>query len=47
MMASTAFGSAIKEMISQYYDLAADTYSGLMSNLAESTKFLSEFRFQK
>lgn len=42
MMVSTAFGGAIKEMVSQYYDLADDTYSGIMSNLAESTKFLSD-----
>ena len=42
MMASTAFSGAIKEMVSQYYDLADDTYSGIMSNLAESTKFLSD-----
>ena len=42
MMASTGFHGAIKEMVSQYKDLAAETYSGIMSNLAENTKFLSD-----
>lgn len=42
MMTSTAFHGAIKELVSQYYDLAPETYSGIMSNLAESTKFLSD-----
>ena len=42
MMASTAFDGAIKEMISQYYDLAPETYSGIIAHLSESTKFLSD-----
>ena len=42
MMASKAFGGAIKEMVSQYYDLAPETYSGIISHLSESTKFLSD-----
>ena len=31
MMSSTAFDGAISEIVSQYYDLADDTYSGIMS----------------
>jgi type IV secretory pathway TraG/TraD family ATPase VirD4 len=46
MMASTAFHGAIKEMVSQYIDLADETYSGIMSNLAENTKFLSDPRIK-
>ena len=42
MVTSTAFHGAIKEMVSQYIDLAPETYSGIMSNLAENTKFLSD-----
>ena len=46
MAASTAFHGAIKEMVSQYIDLAEETYSGIMSNLAENTKFLSDPRIK-
>lgn len=46
MMASSAFHGAIKEMVSQYIDLADETYSGIMSNLAERTKFLSDPRMK-
>ena len=42
MVTSTAFHGAVKEMVSQYIDLAPETYSGIMSNLAENTKFLSD-----
>lgn len=42
MAASSAFGGAIKEMVSQYLDLAHETYSGIMSNLTEATKFISD-----
>lgn len=42
MAASSAFGGAIKEMVSPYLDLAQETYSGIMSNLSEGTKFLSD-----
>ncbi len=42
MAASSAFGGAIKEMVSPYLDLAQETYSGIMSNLSEATKFLSD-----
>ncbi len=42
MAASSAFDGAIREMISPYLDLAQETYSGIMSNLNEATKFLSD-----
>jgi type IV secretion system protein VirD4 len=42
MAASSAFGGAIREMVSPYLDLAQETYSGIMSNLSENTKFLSD-----
>jgi len=42
MMASTAYDGAIKELVSQYIDLAPETYSGILANLTESTKFLSD-----
>lgn len=42
MAASSAFGGAIREMVSPYLDLAQETYSGIMSNLSEATKFLSD-----
>ena len=46
MVTSTAFHGAISEMVGQYIDLAAETYSGIMANLAESTKFLSDPRIK-
>jgi len=46
MAASTAFDGAIKEMVSQYIDLADETYGGIMANLAENTKFLSDPRIK-
>ena len=46
MAASTAYHGAVKEMVSQYIDLADETYSGIMSNLAENTKFLSDPRIK-
>lgn len=42
MAASTAFGGAIQEHAAPFIDLAQETYSGVMSNLAEHTKFLSD-----
>lgn len=42
MAGSSAFGGAIREMVSPYLDLAQETYSGIMSNLSENTKFLSD-----
>lgn len=42
MAASSAFGGAIREMASPYLDLAQETYSGIMANLSENTKFLSD-----
>lgn len=42
MSASSAFGGAIREMVSPYLDLAQETYSGIMANLSENTKFLSD-----
>jgi type IV secretory pathway TraG/TraD family ATPase VirD4 len=44
--AKEAYQGAIKEMVSQYIDLAPETYSGIMSNLAENTKFLSDPRIK-
>lgn len=46
MAASTAYHGAVSEMVSQYIDLAPETYSGIMSNLAENTKFLSDPRIK-
>lgn len=42
MAASTAFEGAIRENAAPFVDMADDTYSGVMSNLAEATKFLSD-----
>lgn len=42
MAASSAFHGAIREMVSPYLDLADETYSGIMANLSENTKFLSD-----
>lgn len=42
MAVSSAFGGAIREMASQYIDLADETYSGIMANVNEATKFLSD-----
>lgn len=42
MASSSAFGGAIREMVSPYLDLAQETYSGIMANLSENTKFLSD-----
>ena len=42
MAASEAFSGAIREMAAPYIDLAPETYSGIMSNLSENTKFLSD-----
>lgn len=42
MAASKAFLGAISEMASQLVDMAQETYSGIMANLSESTKFLSD-----
>lgn len=47
MVSTDAFEGAIKEMVSQYLDLAPETYSGIMSNLAESTKFISDPQIKK
>src|ERR1700687_4442720 len=42
MAASEEFSGAIQEMAAPYIDLAPETYSGIMSNLSENTKFLSD-----
>jgi len=42
MAASKAFDGAIRELAAPFIDLADETYSGVMSNLSESTKFLSD-----
>lgn len=42
MAASESFDGAIREMAAPFIDLAQETYSGVMANLAESTRFLSD-----
>jgi type IV secretion system protein VirD4 len=42
MAASSAFDGAIRENAAPFIDLAQETYSGVMSNLAQHTKFLSD-----
>jgi type IV secretory pathway TraG/TraD family ATPase VirD4 len=42
MAVSKGFEGAIREMAAPFIDLADETYSGVMSNLSESTKFLSD-----
>jgi type IV secretion system protein VirD4 len=42
MAASSAFDGAIRENAATFIDLAPETYSGVMSNLAQHTKFLSD-----
>lgn len=42
MATSSAFHGGISEMVGQYLDLAPETYSGIMTHLAEATKFLSD-----
>ena len=46
MATSTAYKGAVSEMVSQYIDLAPETYSAIMANLAENTKFLSDPRIK-
>jgi type IV secretion system protein VirD4 len=46
MAISTAYKGAVSEMVSQYVDLAPETYSAIMANLAENTKFLSDPRIK-
>jgi type IV secretion system protein VirD4 len=47
MAASGAFEGAIRENAAPFIDLAAETYSGVMSNLAQHTKFLSDPQVKK
>jgi len=42
MAASEAFGGAIQENAASFIDLAPETYSGVISNLNQHTKFLSD-----
>lgn len=42
MAASSAFGGAIRELISPYLDMADNTYTGIVAGLNESTRFLSD-----
>lgn len=42
MAASEGFAGAIREMAAPFIDLAPETYSGVMANLAECTRFLSD-----
>ena len=44
MAASEGFSGAIRELAAPFIDLAPETYSGVMANLSESTKFLSDPR---
>lgn len=46
MAASKAFGGAIGESSNPFIDMADDTYSGVMSNLSNATKFLSDPRIK-
>jgi type IV secretory pathway TraG/TraD family ATPase VirD4 len=46
MAASSAYGGAIRNRISPYLDLAADTYSGIISNLNENMKFIDDPQIQ-
>lgn len=47
MAASEAFDGAIREHAAPFVDLAGETYSGVMSNLGQHTKFLSDPRIKK
>jgi type IV secretion system protein VirD4 len=42
MAVSKAFDGAIREMAAPLVDLAEETYSGIMANLAETSRFLSD-----
>ena len=42
MAASEAFGGAIRENAAPFIDMAQETYSGVMAQLSEDTKFLSD-----
>lgn len=42
MAASSAYGGAIRELISPYLDMADQTYTGIVAGLNESTRFLSD-----
>lgn len=46
MAASEAYGGAIREMASPFMDMADVTYSGVMSNLSQHTRFLSDPRIK-
>lgn len=47
MAASRAFDGAISELISPFIDLANETYSGVMANLSEGMRFLSDPQLKK
>jgi len=42
MMATNAFGGAIRENCSAFWDMAPETYSGVLANLSQYTTFLSD-----
>jgi type IV secretory pathway TraG/TraD family ATPase VirD4 len=42
MAASTAFHGAVKEFASAFVDMAQDTFSGIVANAVENTRFLSD-----
>jgi type IV secretory pathway TraG/TraD family ATPase VirD4 len=42
MAASTAFQGAVKEFASAFVDMAQDTFSGIVANAVENTRFLSD-----
>ena len=46
MSASPAFGGAIRENAGPFVNMAKETYSGVMSNLAQHTAFLSDPRIK-
>ncbi len=47
MVASEAFDGAIRENAAPFLDMAPETYSGVTSNLARFTKFLSDPRIKE
>ena len=42
MAASTAFQGAVREFASAFVDMASDTFSGIVANAVENTRFLSD-----
>lgn len=47
MMTTSAFSHAISEFAAPYYDMPEETYGGIMANLNDSMKFLSDPQVKK